>query len=217
MAFLNPAAITVFLETHQLLAYFVLFAGSYLETVIGIGFFVYGELFFLPGAILAGANILNIYLVMLSLYLGGIFGDSTSYAIGRHFGMRLFKEGRRFFSLTNYEKGRTFFDKHGPKGIFFARLMGPFSWITPFLSGVYKVPYRTFLIYNIPGVIVGIGQFIVLGYFFGMSWQYILSFLSTYAEVAVVIIALLLFAYWMLKRNAPEMLAKISGWFKRLI
>ena len=206
MSFLDPTVIVAFLEAHTVLAYGVLFLGAYAETVIGVGFFVYGELFFLPGAILAGSHILNLWLIMLALYGGGICGDSTSYAIGRYFGIKLFKAEKKFFNLTNYAKGERFFDTYGHKSIFLARLMGPFSWVTPFLAGVFKIPYRIFLAYNVPGVIVGIGQFIVIGYFFGSSWHLILSFVQTYVEWVVGTVVGLVIIYYILERQVPQVL-----------
>ena len=70
--------------------YFILFFGSYFETVIGFLFFIYGELFFLAGAILAGLGILNIYLVSAVFFVGGILGDSTSYVLGYKFGPKIY-------------------------------------------------------------------------------------------------------------------------------
>lgn len=155
-----------FLTTHILLLYAVLFFGSYFETLIGVGFFIYGEIFFIPGALLAGAGVLNIWLVSFVLIAGGVLGDSSSFVLGKKYGSSIFKEHNKIFNLTNYQKGLDFFEKYGTKAVFFARLLGPVSWITPFLAGTYKVPYQKFLGYNILGVTVGIGQFLIIGYFF---------------------------------------------------
>jgi len=179
----------------------VLFFGSYFETLIGVGFFIYGEIFFIPGALLAGAGVLNIWIVSGVLIAGGVLGDSTSFAIGRRYGASFFNEHNKVFNYTNYRKGMAFFEKYGTKSIFFARLLGPVSWITPFLAGVYKVPYPTFLPYNIAGVTVGIGQFLVVGYFFGANYQAILSVFRRDALVVAAISILVLAAYYVYKRN----------------
>lgn len=202
MSEITVATVTAFLEAHQILAYGVLFFGSYFETLIGIGFFIYGEMFFLPGAVLAGAGILNIWLVALSLFTGGILGDVSSFALGRRYGTSFFKEHNRVFNHTNYQKGAAFFEKHGVKGIFFARLLGPLSWITPFLAGTYRVPLRTFLGYNIPGVVVGIGQFLILGYFFGSSYRPILAFMGEFGPLILMALVVLLIAYLVIKKRA---------------
>lgn len=190
-----------FLAAHTLLSYTVLFFGSYFETLIGIGFFVYGELFFIPGALLAGAGVLNIWLVALALIAGGILGDSSSFVLGRRYGTSFFKEHNKIFNHTNYQKGLDFFAKYGTKAIFFARLLGPVSWITPFLAGTYDVPYQKFLAYNIAGVTVGIGQFLIVGYFFGANYQAALSIIRDDAIVIGTVTVIVLVLFYIYKRN----------------
>src|SRR3990167_6637862 len=95
------SAVIAFLQTHSVLAYPVLFLGSYADTFIGIGFFIYGEIFFIAGSVLAGAGVLDIWLVALALYLGGILGNSSSYFIGLKYGASFFKKGRRIFCIEN--------------------------------------------------------------------------------------------------------------------
>lgn len=190
-----------FLAAHTALSYAVLFFGSYFETLIGVGFFIYGELFFIPGALLAGAGVLNIWLVSAALIAGGIAGDSTSFALGRRWGSSVFSECNKVFTLANYQKGMAFFERYGVKAVFFARLLGPLSWITPFLAGTYNVPYRTFLPYNIAGVVVGIGQFLVVGYFFGSNYDGILSVIKQDALVVAGVAVLVLAGYYIFKRN----------------
>ncbi|MEK7135727.1 MAG: DedA family protein [Patescibacteria group bacterium] len=190
-----------FLAAHTLLSYAVLFFGSYFETLIGVGFFIYGEIFFIPGALLAGAGVLNIWLVAFALIVGGILGDSTSFALGRRWGTSIFKEDNKIFNHTNYQKGLDFFAKYGTKAVFFARLLGPVSWITPFLAGTYKVPYPRFLGYNVAGVTVGIGQFLIIGYFFGSNFNAILSSVKQDAAVVGGITVLVAAVYYIIKRN----------------
>ena len=190
-----------FLAAHTLLSYVVLFFGSYFETLIGVGFFIYGEIFFIPGALLAGAGVLNIWLVAFALIVGGILGDSSSFALGRRYGTSIFKEDNKIFNHTNYQKGLDFFAKYGTKAVFFARLLGPVSWITPFLAGTYKVPYPRFLGYNVAGVTVGIGQFLIIGYFFGSNFNAILSSVKQDAAVVGGITVLVAAVYYIIKRN----------------
>lgn len=204
-----------FLATHTVLSYTVLFLGAYFETLIGVGFFIYGEFFFLPGAIIAGTGVLDIWLVSLALISGGIMGDTSSYFIGRHYGMRLFKEGNKYLNHTNHKKGEEFFDKYGVKSVFFARLLGPISWIAPFLAGVYKIKYTKFLAYNVPGVVVGIGEFLVVGYFFGTSYREILRFVQK--EVATIVFSaiLIMIAYVVIKRNNPTFVEQRKNTLKK--
>lgn len=161
------------LQRYQSIAYLILFMGSMVETIIGLSFLFFGEIFFLAGGILASTGTLDIRKVIVVLYLGGIIGDNISYFIGRKYGIKLYESFsryrffKRFINEKNYDRGVTYFTKVGPVSVFFARFMGPISWITPFISGVYSMNYKKFVFYNFFGVILGIGQFIVVGYFGG--------------------------------------------------
>jgi len=208
-----------FLINHKESAYVVLFLGSMFETIIGFSFFVYGELFFLAGSIMAGMGILNIWFVIAVLYMGGIFGDSFSYFLGNKYGKSIFNKFKniiflnRYINDTNYAKGEKFFQKRGAISVFFARLLGPLSWITPFIAGAYKLKYKKFLIYNIPGIIIGIGQFIVVGYFFGRHFDIVLGIISAYIFWVGFIVIALIFLYYFLKKI--RLISEIKTIFKQ--
>lgn len=189
---------------HQMLAYAVLFAGSFFEIFVFSSFFVYGELFFIAGGILASTNVLDIWLVLAMIYGGSLLGDSASYFTGFRLGKDFFKEHKKIFSQKNYEKGLSFFESHGNKAIFFSRFSGPLAWITPFLAGVYKMPYRTFLPYNIAGVVIGVGQFVAIGYFFGFAFMAATKYLKGFAVVSGIMIALVALFYYLRKRRAEK-------------
>jgi len=170
-----------FLIEHKDAAYIILFLGSMLDTAIGFSFFVYGEIFFLAGAILAGANLLNFWLVICCLYLGGIVGDNISYFLGKKYGVRIYfmlrnkKHLKKFINSHNYNKGINYFRKYGALSVFLGRLLGPMAWIIPFVVGIYRLNYRKFFVYDLIGIIIGIGQFIIVGYFFGKHFNLIIQ------------------------------------------
>ena len=184
------AQLPAFLSAHPELAYPVLFGLSFAETLIGVGFFVYGEIIFLPAAVLAGAGVLNIWLVCAVLWVGGIAGDAASFWIGRRYGAQFLARGNHPWMRLAEEKGKQFFEKHGPRAAFLARFMGPLSWVTPFFAGMHGMEYRRFFFYNTPGVILGIGQFILAGYLGGQ----VLSFIPADVRHIGVIIAVVLIA-----------------------
>ena len=194
---------------HGTYAYLALFLGSYFETLIITSPFVYGEIFFLAGAILAGMGYLDIWKVVLVLYVGGLLGDSSSYWIGKKYGQRFFlffsrrTIFRKIFTGNNYARGEEYFNKYGGVSIFIARLAGPISWIMPFIAGAFRFSYSQFLKFNIPGVIVGIGQFILLGYLFGKSYQVMAGLLRVYFEIffAVALLALVGYFYYRRRKN----------------
>lgn len=196
-----------FLLHHQEMAYAILFLGSMFETIIGFSFFVYGEIFFLSGSIMAGMGVLNIWFVMIVLYLGGISGDNISYFLGRKYGFAFYSKlknirfFKRFINKKNLTKGVKFFRKYGSLSVFFGRLLGPVSWITPFVVGTYKLEYKKFLPYEIMGVLIGIGQFIIVGYLLGRHFDIVLKVMETYMFVLLFFLVLFLLLYYYLKKK----------------
>jgi membrane protein DedA with SNARE-associated domain len=67
---------------------------------------------------------------------------------------------------------KRFFKRHGASTVFLARLIPLFPTVTAnLLAGMAKMPWRTFLFFNLIGsAVCGIG-YILLGYFFGESWK----------------------------------------------
>lgn len=161
------------LGQYDRLAYVVLFLGAFFETLIPFSLVVMGELFFLAGALLAGMQVLDVWLVVIVLCVGGILGDNASYWLGRYFGAGLFATLPRLpfmkkAVLNNiFHRGVEFFERRGAVAVFAGRLSGPLSWVTPAMAGMFRLDYKTFIRFNTLGVVIGIGQFIVAGYFFG--------------------------------------------------
>lgn len=193
----------VFFERHQASTYQILFLGAFFETLIPFSFVVYGELFFLAGAVLAGIGKLDIGMVALVAYSGGVLGDTSSYWLGRLYGPGLFNmlagwpPARRFLREDVRQKGLAFFHRRGAAAVFFARLCGPFSWFIPALAGTFHLPYARFVLFNTLGVVLGIGEFLLAGYLLGDNLDTIALWLNRlgYMPVAMAI-PILAFFLW---------------------
>jgi membrane-associated protein len=206
--------LTDVLGEHNRLAYLALFLGSFFETLIPVSLFVLGELFFITGALLAGMEVLNVWLVLTVLYAGGILGDNASYWLGRRYGEQLFELMvrmplvGRLAHYENYQRGVAFFQRRGAVAIFAARLSGPLSWVMPAMAGMFRLNYTTFIRFNTLGVIIGIGQFIVVGYFFGASLPAIIDAAERYGATFFFLLlcaSLVLAArYWRARRRAQS-------------
>lgn len=178
------------------LAYPVLFFGAFFETLIPFSLVVYGEVFFLAGAILAGLGQLDIRVVAVVLYAGAILGDNSSYWLGRRYGLGLFNTLagwpllHRFLGSEVREKGISFFARRGEATVFLARLSGPFSWFVPALAGAFRQSYKRFVIYNTLGIMIGVGEFLVIGYLLGDHLEEILLWLQRLGFIPVIILGL---------------------------
>jgi membrane-associated protein len=205
-----PTELMNFLEQHRDSAYAVLFLGAFFETLIPFSLAILGEIFFLAGAILAGLGTLDLWAVTTALYLGGILGDNTSYWIGRRYGQGLFERlsrlplAGRLLHAENYQKGIELFRRRGAFAVLAARFSGPLSWVTPALAGVFRLDYPLFLRFNTLGVVLGIGQFILLGYFFGSNLESLLAWLDRFGLLILVMIIGLSFVGWRFFRTSKQ-------------
>lgn len=166
------------------LTYVILFLIVFAETGLVVTPFLPGDsLIFVVGT-LSGGGFLNIIFSYLTLLSAAIIGDTVNYWIGNRIGPRVFSnENSRVFKKAYLEKTREFYEKHGGKTIILARFIPIIRTFAPFVAGVGKMHYKTFLFYNVIGGFFWVTLFIFAGYFFGG-----LTIIKNNFEFAVVII-----------------------------
>ncbi len=148
--------------------YVILFAVIFAETGLVIIPFLPGDsLLFAIGA-LAGGGFLNIWTVYVTMIIAAILGDTVNYWVGHHVGAKVFsRENSRFFNKAYLEKTREFYEKHGSRTIILARFLPIIRTFAPFVAGVGKMHYNTFLVYNVVGAFIWVTSLTFAGYFFG--------------------------------------------------
>ena len=147
--------------------YLILFVIIFCETGLVVTPYLPGDsLLFVAGA-LAGAGYLNGEVLLLSLALAAILGDSLNYWIGYTTEMRILEKYPSVIRKEHLEETREYFKKYGGFTIVIARFIPFIRTFAPFLAGVGKMPYRWFLTWNITGGVLWICAFTLAGYFFG--------------------------------------------------
>lgn len=148
--------------------YVILFLIVFAETGLVVTPFLPGDsLLFVVGT-LAGGGFLNIWVAYLTLLAAAILGDTVNYWVGHHIGARVFsKENSRIFNKAYLEKTREFYEKHGGKTIILARFLPILRTFAPFVAGMGKMHYHTFLFYNVVGGFIWVTSLTFVGYFFG--------------------------------------------------
>jgi membrane protein DedA with SNARE-associated domain len=130
-----------------------------------------GETALIGGAVLASRGQLKIELVIALAAAAAITGDNLGYLIGRKGGRWLLERPGRFHRqrLQVLATGEPFFERHGPKAVFFGRfLLGLRIWAS-WLAGATRMPWPSFVFWNACGGIcwaTGVG---LLAYFLGHS------------------------------------------------
>lgn len=135
---------------------------AFCDTLIGVGFFVFGEVAFLAaGASWAATGQIWPALIVLCCAWAG---DIASYAIGRHYGARLsLRYLTRLKRRRAWRRAQRALHRRGAVFVVLSRLLGPTAWVTPFLAGSVSMKASHFVPAAALGVMLGVGQFIVLG------------------------------------------------------
>lgn len=157
--------------------YLLLFGLIFAESGLLIGFFLPGDsLLFVAGMAAAGtlssvgtgASHLNIWVVLIGVFLAAVAGDQVGYMFGRRAGPGLFKRPEsRFFKREHLEKAEGFFEHHGPRAIVLARFVPVVRTFCPIVAGAGRMNYRRFLRYNVIGGFLWAVGVTSLGYFLG--------------------------------------------------
>jgi membrane protein DedA with SNARE-associated domain len=128
-----------------------------------------GETGLIAAAVLASQGKLQIELVIPIAALAAIVGDNVGYQIGRKGGRWLLERPGRFERQRQQvlSTGEPFFERHGPKAVFFGRfILGLRVWAS-WLAGATHMPWRSFFLWNALGGICWATAIGLLAYFLG--------------------------------------------------
>jgi membrane protein DedA with SNARE-associated domain len=150
-----------------------------------------GETALIAASVLASQGRLKIELVIACAALGAIIGDNIGYWIGHKGARRLLLRPGPFQRerLRVLDVGEPFFERHGPKAVFFGRfVLGLRVWAS-WLAGANRMPWRSFLFWNACGGIAwatGVG---LLAYFLGHSASNAVEAFGIFGLTAVLVAA----------------------------
>jgi membrane-associated protein len=162
----------------------LLFAVIFIETgLVFIPFLPGDSLLFAAGAISAISS-LDIYALIIILFIAAFLGDTTNYFIGKLLGNKLSAKVNQEYLLRTQE----FYKKYGGMTIFLARFIPIIRTFAPFVAGLGKMDYKKFIAYNAIGGLIWVLLFTLSGYFLGNIPQIKENF-----SIIVVIIILLSF------------------------
>lgn len=175
-------------ELIQFVGYIGLFAIIFAESGLFIGFFLPGDSLLFTAGILASQGHLEIIPLVLVCVAAATTGDSFGYWFGARVGPALFKrEDSWLFHRKHLIQAKQFFAKHGGMTLILARFTPIVRTFAPILAGVGKMPYVTFVSYNvIGGCIWGVG-IPLLGYYLGASVPHIDRYLMVIIGTIIVL------------------------------
>jgi membrane protein DedA with SNARE-associated domain len=160
-----------------------------------------GETGLITAGILASQGKLDIAVVIVVAATAAIVGDNIGYLIGRKGGRWILERPGAFHRqrLDVLRVGEPFFEKHGPKAVFFGRfILGLRVWAS-WLAGATHMHWRSFVLWNALGGICWATSIGLIAYFLGRSAGNAIKAFGLYGLAAAV---LALIGFFVLHRRA---------------
>ncbi|TAG55535.1 MAG: DedA family protein [Cytophagales bacterium] len=153
--------------TYGTTTYMILFAIIFIETGLIIMPFLPGDSLLFVAGYFASRGDLNITYLCVLLFIAAFLGDLVNYTIGKFTGDKIMNMNLPFVKKEYFDKTHEFYEKHGPKTIIFARFIPIIRTFAPFIAGVGKMNYKTFITYNVVGGAIWVVLLLFAGYYFG--------------------------------------------------
>lgn len=148
-----------------------------------------GETGLIAASVAASQGKLQIELVIAIAAVAAIAGDNIGYQIGRKGGRWILERPGRFASQRRQVllTGEPFFERHGPKAVFFGRfLLGLRVWAS-WLAGATHMRWRSFFLWNALGGICWATAIGLLAYFLGNTAGNVIEAFGLYGVAAVLV------------------------------
>ncbi|MGA0128506.1 MAG: DedA family protein [Burkholderiales bacterium] len=154
------------LSTYGIWVYAILFLIIFCETGLVVTPLLPGDsLLFVVGTFVGSGHLDGLW-VSSTLIIAAILGDTVNYQIGKYVGGFLV-ERKLLIKPKHIEKTNEFFDKYGGKTIVLARFVPIVRTYAPFVAGLGRYSYISFLIYNVLGALLWVTLLVGAGVLFG--------------------------------------------------
>ena len=187
------------------LVYLIVFLVPALEASLFVGFVLPGETAVLLGGVLASQHHVSLPGVLAAAIAGAILGDSVGYFVGRRFGEPL-QQSRlgRIVGRRRWKASEDFLHRRGGPSVFLGRWTALLRALVPAAAGMAKLPYRTFLIWNIAGGVAWATAIVLAGYAAGNAYKRLEHYLGrgAFAILAVIVIGLIV-RHFVVERRHP--------------
>lgn len=131
-------SIIEFVAAHRELAYLLVFAFAFFESIPIMGLFIPGSTLIVGASILVPSGALELLPVTAVAVIGSIAGDSASFIMGRRYGRSLLTWGPLARRADSVARAEAFFKRHGGKAIIIGRFTAPIRGMLPAIGGARK-------------------------------------------------------------------------------
>jgi membrane-associated protein len=161
---------------------------AFAEAAILVGMVLPGETALLVAGYFCHEGVLDVRIMLPLAVAAAVGGDSVGYAFGRRFGppLRASRLGG-WVGEHRWDRVDGFLHRHGGKAVLLGRLTALLRALVPSMSGMARMRYRTFLIWNAAGGVLWAGACVWLGYAFAASLHTVERY-ATWAPLPLVVL-----------------------------
>ena len=175
----------------EIIGYVGLAVVIFVETGLFFGFVFPGDSLFFISGMLAAKGYFNVWILVFIFFSTAVLGYFFGYWFGDKLGGWLQKRPESIFYRRRYlEAAKQFYQKHGAKTVVLARIVPVVRTFAPIVSGMVKMPYIQFAIYNILGAFLWVTSFTLGGYFLGTRYPLIMDYFLP-ISVGIILLSIL--------------------------
>ncbi len=147
--------------------YLVLFAIVFCELAFLLLFFLPGDpLLFICGALCA-SGAMNIWVLMLLLFIATVLGSLVNYRLGRLAGATMFQRANPAINRSALARTHAFYERYGDVTFLISPFVAVVRTFAPFVAGMSAMTYRRFCLFMVAGAALWVVILVPAGYFFG--------------------------------------------------
>jgi undecaprenyl-diphosphatase len=188
---------------YQHTGYLIVAVAVLLERSLFIGLIVPGDVILAVGGVFAAKGDLTLPLVIVIGMLAATAGESIGYWLGRRFGFALIARIpvlRRFEPRIRAAEGRYFHGRGAGPTVAIGRYATAAGAFIPFTAGLGGMPYRRFLLWDVPAIALWATGITMFGYAFGRRLDVVDRVLSRFGYVMLGVLIGFLGGRWLWKR-----------------
>lgn len=163
------------------------------ETGVFFGFFLPGDSLLFVAGLLSNTEYLDMHisLLVILLIIAAVSGSTVGYLTGRWAGNYLKnKKDSIFFKKKYLDITQAFYQKHGMMAFVLGRFLPVVRTFVTILSGMAKIDFPKFFLFNFLGASIWILIMVLSGHFLGRIFPQITSYLEIIVVGMIVISAI---------------------------
>ncbi|URN10312.1 DedA family protein [Actinomadura madurae] len=184
--------------------YLIVAALVFAEAALFVGFVFPGETAIVVGGVLASQHVLSLWVLLAIAVVAAVAGDSVGYEVGRRYGPRLLDVKVMRRHRAKVAGAQDLIRRRGAFAVFIGRFTALLRALMPALAGSSRLPYPTFLLFNVIGGVTWVVTFTLGGFFAGAAFEHAAKLAGRGLAIGLAVAAVVALAVWSVRKRRLE-------------